>query len=130
MKLQKRFLCLLFTISFLALSVSPLLAKKRFRRVYRGARTVTIRHQGRTKKVPTNTYYSAYKETNYRLLPNWRPMTKENTRGIQNLWRVTDRNRRLHQTPHGKLVNPRRPYPNPVEAFRVNDYIDNFNGKR
>ena len=126
----KKLVATIIVLCILHLGLSSLWAKKRFRRVYPRSRTVTIRHQGRVKKVPTNNYYSAYTEENYRLLPNWRIRTVENNRGIKYIWKVRDRNRNKSQTPHGKLVSPRRAYPNDVEAIRINDFEDNFNGRR
>ena len=127
---KRKILAAIAILCLFNLSLSTLLAKKRFRRVYPRSRTVTIRHQGRVKKVPTNTYYAAYTEETYRLLPNWQKRTIENNRGIKYVWKVRDRNKDKSLTPAGVRVSPRRPYPNDVEPIRVNDFEDNFHGRR
>ena len=130
---MNRLVSVISLVTFVVLSfgfADELFARKRYRRVYRRSRTVTIKRGGRIKKVPTNTYYSPYREYNYRLLPNWPVKSVENTRGIQYLWKVEDDFKKGQRT-HGRgRVSPKRPYPNDVKAIEINDFEDNFHGRR
>jgi len=105
-------------------------AKEHFRRVYRRSRTVVVRQEGVSKKVPTNTYYAAYDETSRLLLPSWRVRTIENNRGLRYVWRVTDHDTSMSATPDHVRVSPRRPRPNDVEPLSIDDHLDNFHGRR